>query len=343
MSTSETSAFPPLSPQPPPIPRRRRRKSHWLLWTILGVSLLVNLVTCTDVGNRMAGYGYREYPMVDQTLAWGSGSADTHVAILSLEGVIFREAPATFFGSALDPVSKLLQEIQAATVDSRIRAILLQVNSPGGGVTASDEIYRALMAFKASDPDRKIVIHIGDMAASGGYYAALAGDLLIAQPTSVVGSIGVMISALNMHELSEKIGVEDVSLTSSDNKALLNSFAPVDPEHSLILQNVVDQMYVRFRDLVLEHRPFTPEFAQEHSLLDGRVFTLPAARDFGLVDEIGYDDHARARVLSLLGMEEAGFYEVTVQESWAGLFAMRAPELLYPLNTRSRFLYLWKP
>lgn len=342
MNTPETSALPPPSPQPPPIPRRRR-KSHWMLWAILGVSLLVNVVTCTDIGSRMPGYGYREFPVVDQTLAWGSSRADTHVAILALEGVIFREVPASFFGSSLDPVSKLLQEIQAVTVDPRVKGILLQVNSPGGGVTASDEIYRALMGFKQSDPDRKIVVHIGDMAASGGYYAALAGDVLIAQPTSVVGSIGVMISALNMHELSQKIGVRDVSLTSSDNKALLNSFSPIDPEHSRILQEVVDQMYVRFRDLVLEHRPFTPEFAEDHSLLDGRVFTLPAAQEFGLVDEIGYDDYARARVLSLLGVEEAGFYEVSVQEGWASLFSLRAPELLYPLNTRSQFLYLWKP
>jgi protease-4 len=200
------------------------------------------------------------------------------------------------------------------------------------------------MAFKSSNPDRKILVHIRDMAASGGYYVAMAGDLLVGQPTSVVGSIGVIISAVNMHQLGEKIGLQDVSITSSDNKALLNSLAPVNAEHSQILQEVVDQMYQRFRGLVLEHRPFTEEFADQNNLLDGRVFAQSTAIEYGMVDETGYLDYSRKRILGLLGLAEAGFYEINLQSGgWGSLFAIETPEILSPLRSNSGFQYLWKP
>lgn len=346
MNIESPSAYASPAPSPalpPPIPRRRR-KPHWLLWTVLICSLLVNWVTCSGVGRSFSHVGLNEIPQVEQTLLWGSGTAKTHVALLTLDGVIMREGSSSLFGNVVDPVTKLLNEIRAVTFDPDVRAVLLEVNSPGGGVTASDEIYQALMDFKASDRDRKVVIHIRDMAASGGYYVALAGDLLVGQPTSVVGSIGVIISAVNMHQLGEKIGIQDVSLTSSDNKALLNPLTPVNPEHSEILQKVVDDMYQRFRSLVLKHRPFNAEFADEHKLLDGRIFSQSEAVAFGLVDETGYMDYTRGRVLALLGVEEAGFYEVEYTEGgWASFFSVKTPQILAPVSAQSRFQYMWKP
>lgn len=323
---------------------RRRRRTHWIMWVILSVSLLVNFVTCSNFGSQMSEYGVDEFPMVEETLVWGSSRSGTKVAILTLEGVIMRESSSTLFGKVIDPVSQLLQEIRAVTVDEEVKGILLVVNSPGGGVTSSDEIYQALMNFKQTDPDRKILVHIRDMAASGGYYVAMAGDLLVGQPTSVVGSIGVIISAVNMHQLGEKIGIEDVSLTSSDNKALLNALAPVNDEHKEILQEVVDQMYQRFRGLVIENRPFSEEFADENNLLDGRIFAQASAIEFGLVDETGYLDHSRKRILSLMGVTEAGFYEISFETGgWTSLFAVKTPEILTPFTSTSKFQYLWKP
>ncbi len=342
--TTEAPTLPPVTPpQLPPAPRRRK-KPHWILWSLLIISLLVNFVTCSNIGDQMSGLGVEEFPVVDETLIWGSDDAEAKVAVLSLSGVIMRESSSSLFGDMLDPVTKILHEIRAVTVDPEVSAILLKVNSPGGGVTASDEIYQALMDFKASRPGRKIVVHVGDMAASGGYYIALAGDVIVAQPTSIVGSVGVIISAVNMHQLGEKLGIQDASLTSSDNKALLNSLEPVNPEHEKILQEVVDQMYGRFRGLVLKHRSFNGEFADEHQLLDGRIFTLPAAQDFGLVDETGYIDQSRKRVLSLLGVEKAGFYQIDFSEGgWSSLFSVKSPEILAPLQPNSQFQYLWKP
>lgn len=330
------------SPTPPPAPKKRRFK--WFFRFLLGVSLLANLVTCSVLAPGTLE-PERENPPVRETLAWGNAFADTKVALLSLDGVILREEPGSWFGVAVDPVTKLLREIQAATVDDEVRAILLEVNSPGGGVTASDELYRALVRFKESDPDRKIVVLVKDMAASGGYYVSLAADRIVVQPTSIVGSVGVMISAVNLHGLSEKLGIEGVSITSAENKALLNAFEPVDPEHREILQHVVDDMYTRFQDLVLERRSLDAAFAEKFSLFDGRILTAPDAMNTGLADVIGYHDKARHEVLTLLGVEEAGFYELSHTGGFAGMLAARGPrlELPFQLPRGARFLYLWTP
>jgi protease-4 len=331
------------APPSPAAPQPKKRRFKWFFRWVLGLSLLANMVTCSMVTQKALG-GSREYPLVTETLAYGDYASEVKVAILSLEGPIMREAVPTLFGSQVDPVTRLLNEIQAVTMDEDVRAILLEVNSPGGGVTASDEIYNALTRFKLSRADRKILVHIQDMAASGGYYAAIAGDKIVAQPTSVVGSVGVILSVMNFHELSQKIGVKDVSLTSSDNKALMNPFEPVNPQHNLILQQMVDTLYTRFRDLVLENRPFDAEFADKFSLLDGRVFTGPEALDMGLIDQIGYGDTARKEVLELLGVENAAFVEVSFTGGFAGLFAVKSPELGLPaISSQAQFQYLWKP
>lgn len=301
---------PPSIPTPPPLPPRPRRP-HWglriLFAFILLVSITINLSMCSM---SLASVGLRaeeEFPVISESLAWGHRRAPVKAAVLRLDGIIIRQAQG-FFGSIPDPVSTLLTEIQAVTMDPTVNVILLEVNSPGGGVTASDEIYRALLRFKESDPDRRIVVSVVDMAASGGYYIALPADVIVAQPTSIVGSVGVMLSAVNMHELGEKIGLKDVSLTSGDNKALLSSLQPVDPAHTQILQELVDDMYHRFRDLVVEHRPFSSEYAEEHNLLDGRIFTARQAFQHGLVDEVGYGPEARAAVSRLFGGQDVAFY-----------------------------------
>lgn len=341
-----TPADSPTEPQsPPPLPVvPRRKRVPVFVWILLGVSLLVNLIWLQSrFSFSMLEGGIREFPAVDQTLAWGDAGAEAQVAVLRLDGVILDEATQTFFGEEPSPVAKLISEIQAVTMDPEMDAILLKIDSPGGGVTASDEIYRALMAFKESRPDRRIVAHIQDMAASGGYYAALAADEIVAQPTSLVGSIGVIISAINLHKLGEKLGIEDVTLASSENKALLNALDPVDPEHTAILQEVVDRMYDRFRMLVLQHRPFDAEFADQNRLLDGRVFTLPAAQDLGLVDRTGYEETSRQAVAELLGVETAGFYEISMSRPGFSWLTAESPQIRLPRPPRTRFMYLWTP
>ena len=335
---------PPPYMTPPPPPKKRK---GWKIFAriLLGGSLLLNFAMCSMMfGTRMVAED--EFPRVTERLSWGDRDAPVKVAVLRLDGVILRQARG-FLGGGQDPVTTLLREIQAVTMDPEVRGILLKVNSPGGGVTASDEIYEALQRFKASAPDRRIVVQVRDLAASGGYYIALSADAIVAQPTSMVGSVGVMLSAVNLHELGEKLGMQDVSITSSDNKALLAPLKPVTPEHEEILQGLVDDLYVRFRDLVLENRPFDAEFADANQLLDGRVFSGVEAHRLGLVDEVGYDAEARALVGSLFGNEEIAFYSVSGEMGFASLLGANTASPLSDLQARlpgqPQFLYLWRP
>ncbi|MCC5843044.1 MAG: signal peptide peptidase SppA [Verrucomicrobia bacterium] len=351
---SDSFNLPPPESQPPPLPRsiepgdRPRKPGRWrrkLFRGVLGVSLLLNAATCSRMMMR-AQLGEEEFPPVSETLAFGSPHAETKVALLRFEGVILRQAQG-FWGTLPDPVTALLREIQAATMDPTVRAILLEVNSPGGGVTASDEIYDALMRFRASDPDRVIVGMVQDTAASGAYYFLLAAHEIWAQPTSVVGSVGVMVSTINFHQLAQRLGVEDVTLTSGGNKAMLSPFRPLDTEHVAIFQDVVNDLYARFRDLVVEHRPFDLATASRDGLLDGRIFTARDALRHQLVDGIGYGADVRARVAERLGAEELGFYTFRYSAGFSGLFGARGPSLPaalgLPGDGSARFLYLWQP
>ena len=254
MDLSPTSQPSPSDPYSTGRPRRPRRWVRRIFLMAFGFSLLSNFSMCAYLGGGHTDLGEEEYPSLKETLAFGQADAEAKVMILRLSGVILREAGGGLFEPSLDPVSQILMEIQAATQDASVRAILLEVDSPGGGVTASDEIHNALLQFKAKGDDRKIVVLMKDLAASGGYYVAMAGDLLIAQPTTVVGSIGVLISAMNFNELGEKVGIKDVTLTSGSNKDLLSPLRPLQSEHVEILQKVVNDMYDRFRGLVLTSR-----------------------------------------------------------------------------------------
>jgi protease-4 len=351
----ESFNFPPASESaPPPLPHTDRLHAaasspgRWrrrIFRTVLGVSLLLNLGTCSRFISRVQ-LGQEEFPPVSETLAFGSPSAETRVALLRFEGIILRQ-PQGFWGTLADPVTTLLREIQAATMDRSVRAILLEVNSPGGGVTASDEIYNALMQFRQSDPDRVILGAVQDTAASGAYYFLMAADEIWVQPTSVVGSVGVMLSTVNFHQLAQRLGVEDVTLTSGENKAMLSPFRPLDDDHVAIYQDVVDTLYARFRDLVIQHRPFDSDTAAMLGLLDGRIFTAPDALRHQLVDGIGYGPEVRTRVLERLGVEEAGFFTLRYSPGFQGLFGARAPSLPralgLPGHQGPRFLYLWQP
>lgn len=293
-----------------------------------------------------AQWGEEEFPPVNETLAFGSPQAETRVALLRFEGIILRQ-PQGFWGTLPDPVTSLLREIQAATMDPSIRAILLEVNSPGGGVTASDEIYDALMRFRDSDPGRVIVGMVQDTAASGAYYFLLAAHEIWVQPTSVVGSVGVMLSTVNFHQLARRVGVEDVTLTSGENKAMLSPFRPLDSEHIAIFQDVVNALYHRFRDLVVQHRPFDLATASRDGLLDGRIFTARDALRHQLIDGIGYGAEARARVAERLGEPELGFYTFRYVRGFSGLLGARGPSMTAALGLPSdgspRFMYLWQP
>lgn len=234
--------------------------------------------------------------------AWslGTGGKDAPQIIrIPLEGAITGSTQRR--GWILDDddtgASAALDRIHAATADKKVRGILLEINSPGGEVTASDVLSDAVNRFRASGTNRFVVVLMGDLACSGGYYVAAAADWIIARPTSWTGSIGVIIPAVNAAALAQKIGVTSVPVVSSGNKDLMDPLLPTNAEHVAILQRAVDQAYDRFLDVVAKGRKMPKDLLRP--LADGRVYTAPDALANRLIDQIGYQEDALAKLAEL--------------------------------------------
>ncbi len=346
-----------MNARPPPLPRaappHRRHTALWVLLALFGIlligSLFLNAALSGAVRERIASrasdhdHGVDEFPDLTEVWSWGEGTVK--VARIFVEGVILRDVEDGLFSTPVNMVDAALAQIRAAQADDEVKGILLEVDSPGGGITASDEIYRALRRFRDSSEGRVVVVFMRDLAASGGYYVAMAGDWLIAQPTTVLGSIGVIMQSLNIKGLSEKIGVTDVTIKSGANKDLLNPFTDVDPAQRKLLQDMIDAMYEHFLGIVQASRPNIPA-AELRALADGRLFVGPQAERLKLVDEIGFWDDALARVAELLDVDTVKVirYEQPV-DFWNWLMSVRSPiqPSSWRAQMRPRFLYLWQP
>jgi protease-4 len=319
-----------------------------LLAIALAVSVLMNLgMGVSRLAHSAGGIkkhtlkhgGEDEFPKLSEK--WSYGSGDTKVARIALAGVISRASEGSLFGATEDLVSRVSAQIRQARNDEEIKAIILEVDSPGGGVTPSDELWNELKEFRASAEDRKVIVFMRDLCASGGYYVSAAGDWLIAEPTTIVGSIGVIMSTLNMKGLSEKIGIKDVTIKSGANKDLLNPFSEVNPEQLALLQQMIDASYARFFNIVKESRNF--DEAKLKALADGRIFDAGEALKEGFIDQIGYWDDAIAKTAELLGVDAVKVIRYESEPSLFQLLTSAKNPLRLPESHGPRLQYLWSP
>ena len=318
-------------------------------WIAVGVMALllfgsfltnIGLTAALFSGSAVAGSGYPvdEEPLFEET--WSYGYGDTKVVRIDLTGVIMRGRREQLFGYEPDMVETILGQIRAATIDPEVKAILLEVDSPGGAVTPSDEIYAALEHFKTEDDERLIMVFIRGLGASGAYYAAMAGDYIMAEPTAIVGSVGVIMQTLNMKGLGDKIGLSSVTIASGKNKDMLNPFEEVDPLHVEMLQELVDGMQDRFASIVEDSRGF-----ENRDLLDGRIFNSPQALEENFIDGIGYLQDAIEKLTFLLDVDEIYLIRYHVQRGFfEALMSSKLPQLPnLEAMASPRFLYQWKP
>ncbi|MDK2858206.1 MAG: protease [Verrucomicrobiota bacterium] len=319
--------------------RRRKNRKYWGVILLLSLALAGTwLSRCRQVE---ADYPRDEDPKLKEVWSFGSGSVK--VVRIPLEGVIMRPEGERLFSARSDRVENVLLQIRAAERDPEVRAVILEVNSPGGGVTPSDEIYNELSRFRKSRPDRRVVVFIRDLGASGAYYAAMAGDCILAEPTAVVGSIGVIMQSINIQGLSEKIGITDVTIKSGANKDLLNPFQPVNARQTALLQTLIDDLQARFSGLVADARNL--DRAASPDLFDGRIFSAPQALDRGLIDRIGYWEDALSVTADLLGTDALRVVRYEAPKTFfESLMGAESPVILPQLKLSSpQFLYLWKP
>jgi len=285
-------------------------------------------------------WGEDAFPHMTET--WSEGRGETKVIRIPLRGMILLNTEPGLFGS-VSAADLARRSIRRATMDTDVRALILEINSGGGGITASDILYHELLRFKRAQPGRKIITICEDIAASGAYYVALASDKIIAHPTTLTGSLGVIIQTLNLHELGQLLGIKDVTIKSGENKDLLNPFSEVSETQLELLQDVVDAMHARFKHLVAESRNLPAGVVA--TLADGRIFTAADALEQGLIDDIGYWDDAVTTLQQLLDTEDVIIYRYEKGFSWRHLLrssnALRPAAWLDSLQT-PRLMYQWR-
>ncbi|MCZ7584255.1 MAG: signal peptide peptidase SppA [Deltaproteobacteria bacterium] len=228
----------------------------------------------------------------------GDDRTDNRILLLEIDGVITGQGESFLFWDKEATTAEITKKLNKAARDDRIKAVVLRINSPGGGVTASDIVYRQVLDYKRKTRVPVVAVMM-DVAASGGYYIACASDKIVAHPTTVTGSIGVIIYALGFNGLFEKIGMESRVIKSGELKDMGNPFDEFTEQERAVFQNVVDQMYDRFVNVVVENRRL--EKARVREIADGRIYVGGEAGELGLVDRVGYlEDGVR------LAMDEAG-------------------------------------
>ncbi|MDX2115485.1 MAG: signal peptide peptidase SppA [Planctomycetota bacterium] len=234
----------------------------------------------------------------------GRTATGPKVALIDVSGVISHAArPGLLISGGGNTVDDLVTRLDRAEKDPEVRAVVLRVNSPGGTVAASDTMFEEIKGFRARSK-KPVVVSMAEVAASGGYYISLAGDRIFAQPSSVTGSIGVIVQTVNFSKGMSMVGVEARAVTSGPNKALASPFEPAKEPHYAILQSTVDDFYAGFVRRVREGRPGIAE-EKVASIADGRIFTGTQALEAGLVDELGGLREAYASARGLAGLERA--------------------------------------
>lgn len=231
---------------------------------------------------------------------------DEKVAIVDLHGMIFKHYDSSgLFSSPLapDPVSDLTEALHRAGADSDVKAVVLRIDSPGGAVSWSDMLHREVMTFRKKS-GKPVVACITGMGASGAYYTAMAADTVCAAPTATVGSIGVIAIFLNLEKLAGKIGVETEVIKSGARKDMGGLWRGMAPEEKKIMQDMVDEFYHRFVDIILAGRS---ELTREEllPLADGRLFTAQQALEHRLIDRIAYLEEAVDLAKAAAGLEDA--------------------------------------
>ncbi|HEV2094530.1 MAG TPA: signal peptide peptidase SppA [Rubrobacter sp.] len=231
-----------------------------------------------------------------------SGEGTDKVAVIPVQGAIASGESA--LGGAQPTVTPegLADALGQAADDERVRAVVLEVNSPGGGVTASDEMHQSIVDFKKKT-GKPVVVSMQDTAASGGYYISTPADSIVANETTLTGSLGVIFQLNNFEELADKYGYKQVVIKSGKFKDIGNAFREVTPEEREIFQSLVDESYAEFVDVISTGRDIPEDRVRE--IADGRIYSGQRAKELGLVDSLGGLDEASAEARELANAGQA--------------------------------------
>ena len=278
------------------------------------------------------------------------GTGTDKITIIPVKGIITAQPSKKLLYETPSLVDSVKKQLEQARDDDDVKAVILEIDSPGGGITASDIIYKEILDFKEKT-NKKVIVSMQDVAASGAYYISANADKIMSHPTTITGSIGVIMPLINIADLVGKYGIEDTSIKSGDMKDIGSPFKKMSNEEREVLHNIVDEMYTRFLKIISEGRNMKMEDVRK--LADGRIYTGSQALDNGLVDQLGYIEDAIAVAKEMAGLKEAKIIKYkktfTLAEIFSGtmnnLFGDRIIKI--DINASAieddfpRFMYLW--
>jgi protease-4 len=334
---NDVSQQPGAIPVPPAPPGPPRTGAGWkIFWGIItGLSVLGNvmlfLMLIAVVIMFAAG---QEKKVTEEVIAEGPRS--TRIAVVSIEGIIDEQQARNVY-----------LQIKTARDDKTVKGLIIRVNSPGGTLSGSDQIHNEISKYR-TETGKPVIAFMQGVAASGGYYSSVACEKIVAEPTTITGSIGVIMGYLVLQQLlEEKLGIQPVIVKAGEKKDWPNSFkAPTEEQLQYLQQRIIDPAYKRFTEVVNDGRK---ELTEEdvNRLADGSIYWADQALKEKLIDSIGYLDDAIREVKTMAKIEKAQVIEYHRSLTIADIFSAKAKailqidrKMLYELAT-PQVLYLW--
>ena len=314
-----------------------RKGAGWriLLGIMLALSIMANIALFFLLIGAVTIFTTGQRDTLTEELIQ-KGPRGNKIAIIKVEGIID--------GLQAKSVHK---QLKRAKQDRRVKGLIINVNSPGGTLSGSDQIYNEIRRYR-NESGRPVVAFMQSMAASGGYYTSVACDKIVAEQTTITGSIGVIFGHFVLQQLLEnKLGIQPVIITSGPKKGWLSMFKPFEEEQKQYVQDrLIDPAFERFVEVVDEGRT-SLNISEVKELADGGIYSAKEALKQKLIDDVGYLDKAIEVVKSLAGIDEAQVVEYRKPFSLTSLLTVRSNSILkfdrnmlYELST-PQLLYLW--
>jgi protease-4 len=328
-------APPPIMPPPAPHHRAPRRSRGWMivaaiLAVILFFSLVANFTSLTRLFPAAMKPVASAGPRLEEVLLRSGEAASFKIAVIDLEGII---TGMRMDGSGHSLPDLVKAQLRRAERDGRVKAVILRVDSPGGEVLASDEIYRIIARFQ-NDTGKPVVASMGNLAASGGYYVSAPCRWIVANELTITGSIGVILSTWNYRTLMDKVGLRPVVYKSGKFKNMLagnRTAEEIPPEEREMVNELIEQTFAKFKSVVETGRAYA---AKENGgdgrkladnwegFADGRILTGKQAFEAGFVDELGDFEVAIKRAKTIAGVKEADLVQYRQLFDLADLFSL---------------------
>ena len=260
------------------------------------VVISFTFVGCTSAKIRL--FPSQEDPLKEFTL---EGKADQKVLIIPVRGIITNSPKEGFVRTRPSLVQEVVSQLRLAEDDKKVKAVVLKIDSPGGSVTASDILFNEILSFKKRT-GAKVVVAMMGVAASGGYYISLPADYILAHPTTITGSVGVIFLRPKVAGLMTKVGVGVEVNKSGINKDMGSPYRSETVEENKILQTMTDKLGIRFVDLMAKYRKLDPSTTAKIST--ARIYLANEALELGMVDELGYLNQAISQAIKLANLPD---------------------------------------